>query len=109
MTIMEQRAEEFNQVKGKMVSDIKTVITDGEDLLRAAANVSSAGITAARDKIDQKLSDARSRFLEASRPAIDKAKRTAVTANDYVHGNPWAVIGFAVVASAVVGFWASRR
>lgn len=106
---MEQRAEEFNQVKGKMVSDIKTVITDGEDLLRAAANVSSAGITAARDKIDQKLSDARSRFLDAPRPAIDKAKRTAVTANDYVHGNPWAVIGFAVVASAVVGFWASRR
>jgi ElaB/YqjD/DUF883 family membrane-anchored ribosome-binding protein len=109
MTIMEQRAEEFNQVKGKMVSDIRTVITDGEDLLRAAANVSSAGITTARDKIDQKLSEARGRFLEASRPAIDKAKRMAVTANDYVHGNPWAVIGFAVVASAVVGFWASRR
>jgi ElaB/YqjD/DUF883 family membrane-anchored ribosome-binding protein len=106
---MEQRTEEFNQVKGKMANDIKTVITDGEDLLRAAANMSSAGIIAARDKIDAKLHDARNRLLDASRPAIDKAKRTAVTANDYVHGNPWAVIGLAVVASAALGFWASRR
>jgi ElaB/YqjD/DUF883 family membrane-anchored ribosome-binding protein len=106
---MEQRTDEFNQVKGKMASDIKTVLADGEDLLKAAVNVSSAGISVMRDKIDAKLCSARERLFDASRPAIDKAKRGAVSANQYVHGNPWPVIGFAVAASALIGFLAARR
>jgi len=106
---MEQRTEAFNQAKGKMASDIKTVIADGEDLLKAAANASSAGIAAAREKIDEKLCNAKGMLIDASRPAVDKARRTAVTANNYVHGNPWAVIGIAVAASALLGFWAAKR
>jgi ElaB/YqjD/DUF883 family membrane-anchored ribosome-binding protein len=106
---MEQRTEAFNQAKGKMASDIKTVIADGEDLLKAAANASSAGIAAAREKIDEKLCNAKGMLIDASRPAVDKARRTAVTANNYVHGNPWAVIGFAVAASALLAFWAAKR
>ena len=106
---MEQRTEAFNQAKGKMASDIKTVIADGEDLIKAAANASSAGIAAAREKIDEKLCNAKGMLIDASRPAVDKARRTAVTANNYVHGNPWAVIGFAVAASVVLGFWAAKR
>ena len=78
---MEQRTEEFNQAKGKMASDIKTVITDGEDLLKAAAGVSSAGIAAVREKIDEKLGNAKGMLLDASRPAVDKARRTAAIAN----------------------------
>ena len=109
MAIMEQKTGEFNQAKGKMVSDIKTVITDGEDLLKAAANVSGAGFAAVRDKIDEKLCSAKGMLFDASRPAVDKARRTATTANNYVHGNPWAVIGFAVAASALIGFLAAKR
>lgn len=106
---MEQSTEAFNQVKGKMACDIKTVISDGEDLLKAAANVSSAGFAVAKEKIDEKLCSAKDRLVDASRPVVDKARRTAVAANHYVHGNPWAVIGFAVAASALIGFLAARR
>ena len=106
---MEQRTEEFNQVKGKMAGDIKTVIADGEDLLKAAANVSSADFAVVRDKIDATLCSAKDRLFDASRPAVDEARRTAVNANHYVHGNPWAVIGFAVAASALIGFWVAKR
>jgi len=106
---MEQRTEEFNKVKGRMASDIKTVITDGEDLLKAAANVSSAGFAVVREKIDEQLCSAKGMLFDASRPAIDKARRTAVTANHYVHGNPWMVIGLAVAASALFGFLAAKR
>jgi ElaB/YqjD/DUF883 family membrane-anchored ribosome-binding protein len=109
ITIMERPMEEFSQVKGRMVGDIKTVIADGEDLLKAAASASSAGVALAREKIDEKLCNAKSMLVDASRPAVDKARRTAVTANNYVHGNPWAVIGFAVAASVLFGFWAAKR
>ena len=107
--MMEQRTEEFSQAKGKMASDIKTVIADGEDLLKAAANVSGAGFAVAREKIDKKLSSAKARLVDASRPAIDKARRTATAANGYVHSNPWTVIGVAAAVGALLGFLATRR
>ncbi len=106
---MEQRIDEFNHAKGKMGNDIKTVFTDGEDLLKAAANVSTAGIAVAREKVGETLDSTRKMLTEASRPAVDKVRQTAVTANNYVHGNPWAVIGFAVAASVLFGFWAAKR
>ena len=106
---MEQITGEFNQAKGKLASDIKTVITDGEDLLKAAANVSGAGFAVMRGKIDEKLCNAKGMLIDASRPVVEKARRGAGAANQYVHGNPWAVIGFAVAASALIGFWAAKR
>lgn len=106
---MEQRTEEFNQVRGKMASDIKAVVSDGHDLLKAAANVSSAGIAVVREKFDEKLNSAKDMLMDTSRPAVDKVRRTAVATNKYVHGNPWPVIGFAVVASVLIGFLAAKR
>ena len=106
---MEQRTGEFNQAKGKLASDIKTVITDGEDLLKSAANASTAGIAVAREKFGEVLGSAKNKLADASRPAVDKARKTAVAANSYVHGNPWRVLGIAVAASAVIGFLAAKR
>jgi ElaB/YqjD/DUF883 family membrane-anchored ribosome-binding protein len=107
--MMEQRTDEFNQAKGKMANDIKTVITDGEDLLKAAANVSGEGFALARDKFDETLRSAKARLVEASRPAVDKARRTAAAANGYAHDNPWTVIGVAAAVGALIGFLAAKR
>jgi ElaB/YqjD/DUF883 family membrane-anchored ribosome-binding protein len=106
---MEPRTDEFNQAKGRMASEIKTVIADGEDLLKAAADVSGAGFAVVREKFDEKLSSAKERLIDASRPAVDNARRTAAAANDYVHGNPWAVIGIAVAVGALIGFLTAKR
>ena len=106
---MEQRTDEFNQAKGKMAHDIKKVITDGEDLLKAAANVSSAGLAVARGKFEEKLTSAKTRLVDASRPAVDKVSKTAAAANGYVRGNPWTVIGIAAAAGALIGFLTARQ
>ena len=106
---MEQRTDEFNQAKGKVANDIKTVIADGEALLKAAVNVSGTGLAVAREKLDEKLSSARTRLVDASRPAVEKARRTATAANGYVHDNPWTVIGVVAAVGALIGFLAARR
>lgn len=106
---MEQRTDEFNQAKGKVASDIKTVITDGETLLKSAVNVSGAGLAVAREKFDETLNSARVKLVDASRPAVDKARRTAAAANGYVHDNPWTVIGVVAAVGALIGFLAAKR
>ncbi len=107
--MIEQRTDEFNQAKDKLASDIKAVIADGEGLFKAAANVSGAGFAVAREKLDEKVGSTRAKLVEASRPAVDKARRTAAAANGYVHGNPWTVIGVAAAAGVLIGFLAARR
>lgn len=106
---MDQRTDEFNQAKGKMAGDIKTVMADSQELFKAAADVSGARLAVAREKFDEKLCSAKASLMDASRPAVDKARRTAAAANGYVHGNPWAFIGVAIAASALVGFLAAKR
>ena len=104
-----QTVGEFNQAKNKMAGDIKTVITDGEDLLKAAAEVSGEGFAVARSKFEEKLGSARARLADASQAAVGKAKGTAAAADGYVHDNPWPVIGVAAAAGLLIGFLASRR
>lgn len=106
---MEQRTDEFNQAKARVANDIKTVITDGEALVKAAANVSGAGLAVTREKLGETLSSARAKLVDASRPAVDKARRTAAAADDYVHDNPWTAIAVAVAAGALIGFLTTRR
>ncbi len=106
---MELSTKELNQAKGKIVSDIKTVITDGEDLLKAAANLSSASLSTARDTLDEKFNSVKTRVMNASRPAMTRARQSASAADDYVHGNPWTMIAAAAVAAVVVGMLVARR
>lgn len=44
--MMKHAVDEFNRAKSKVAGDITTVITDGEDLLKAAAEVSGDGSAA---------------------------------------------------------------
>jgi ElaB/YqjD/DUF883 family membrane-anchored ribosome-binding protein len=78
---MEHTKHEFNRAKGKMADGLKTMVSDGEELLKAAASASGEGFTAARAKFSGR-------------------------ANDYVHGRPWTVIGVAAAAGMLIGFLA---
>jgi ElaB/YqjD/DUF883 family membrane-anchored ribosome-binding protein len=98
-------AGEFNRAKGKMADDLRMIVSDGEDLLKAAANASGEGFTAARAKFAEQVMNAKARLADVSQPAIEKARE----ADDYVHGSPWAVIGVAAAFGLLIGFLAAKR
>lgn len=106
---MESKSDEFNQAKGRIVSDIKAVITDGEDLIKAAAHVSAASVASARNRLDQKFNGVKAQLMDASRPALDRAKKTACAADKFVHGSPWTAIGAVAAAALILGVLASWR
>jgi ElaB/YqjD/DUF883 family membrane-anchored ribosome-binding protein len=101
---MEHTASEFNRAKGKMADDLKMIVSDGEDLLKAAASASGEGFTA-RAKFSEKIVSAKAKLADLSQPVVEKAGQ----ANDYVHGSPWTAIGVAVAAGMLIGFLAARR
>ncbi len=105
----DRAVDQFERARGRMAGDFKNMITDSEDLLKAAASVSGEGFTAARSKFEQKLQNAKLALAEASQPVIDTTRRSAAAADDYVHGNPWIAIGVALAAGALIGFLTAKR
>ena len=65
--------------KDKLVADMKVVIADAEELLKATASAAGDRVSAAR------------------------------ATDDYVHANPWRSVGIAAGAGLVIGMLISRR
>lgn len=102
---MERAGVEFNRAKDKMADDLKMIVSDGEDLLKAAANASGMGLTAAREKFAGKVLSVKAGLSDRSHRVVERARQ----ANDYVHGSPWTAIGVATAAGLLIGFLAAKR
>jgi ElaB/YqjD/DUF883 family membrane-anchored ribosome-binding protein len=101
---------EFTDVsKDKLVADMKVVIADAEELLKATASAAGDRVTAARTRMEDSLRTARVKLAEAQEVVVDKAKAAARATDDYVHANPWRSVGIAAGAGLVIGMLISRR
>src|SRR5262245_40010236 len=63
--------------KEKLVADLKLVVSDAEELLRATASQAGEKASAARERIQASLASAKVKLNEAERAALEKAKETA--------------------------------
>ena len=95
--------------KDKLVADLKVVVADAEELLRATASQAGEKVTAARERIQASLASAKLKLSEAERVAVEQAKIAAKATDEYVHENPWRAVGIAAVAGLVLGVLISRR
>lgn len=106
--MMDQAVHEFDRAKGRMATDLRTMISDSEDLLKAAASVSGEGFSAARTKFVERLNSAKASLAEASQPVFDRTRETAAVADHFVRGNAWTVIGVAVAAGVLIGLLTAK-
>ena len=106
---MDRAVGEFDRARGRMAGDFRNMINDGEDLLKAAASVSSESFSAARARFEDRLRSAKAALAEASQPVIDRTRQSAAEADDYVRGNAWTAIGIALAAGVLIGFLSAKR
>jgi ElaB/YqjD/DUF883 family membrane-anchored ribosome-binding protein len=95
--------------KDKLVADLKVVVADAEELLRATASQAGEKVAVARERIQASLATAKVKLSEAERALLDKTKEAARATDDYVRENPWQAVGIAAVAGMVLGILISRR
>jgi ElaB/YqjD/DUF883 family membrane-anchored ribosome-binding protein len=95
--------------KDKLVSDMKVVIADAEELLKATANAAGEKAAAARARMEDSLRTARVKVAEAQEVMRDRAKQAAQATDDYVHAHPWKAVGFAAAVGVIVGMLIARR
>ncbi len=95
--------------KEKLVADLKVVIADAEELLRATASSAGEKAAVARERIQASLATAKVKLGEAERALLEKTKEAAKATDDYVRDNPWQAVGIAAVAGLELGILISRR
>ena len=93
----------------KLLQDLKAVVNDAEELLRATAQQTGEKIAVVRAKAEDSLKAARARIAEEGEAVVARAKFAAKTADDFVKENPWQAVGIGALAGLVIGILISRR
>ena len=99
----------FERTRDQLVDDFSAVLAEAEDLLKKASNETGDRARDLRSQVESKLLSAKLRLSELQGEAVDRAKATARFTDDYVHENPWQVVGVAVAVGFLVGLMMNRR
>ena len=95
--------------KQRFVSDMKVVVSDAEEILRATAGVAGEKMGDLRERIGERLRDAKLRIADAEAALVDKTKAAARATDDYVNDNPWQAVGIAAAVGLLLGVIIGRR
>ena len=106
----ENSANRANPVnRDKFVQDMRVVISDAEELLRATASQAGEKIGVARERIQDSLQQAKVKLAETEALVRERAQQVARDGEEYVKENPWRAIGIAAGVGLVLGLILSRR
>jgi ElaB/YqjD/DUF883 family membrane-anchored ribosome-binding protein len=111
MDVAESTSEAVKETvtKDKLMDDLRVVISDAEELLKATANQTGERVAAARAKAGESLKAAKARLNEAEESVMEKARAGAKAADEFVHANPWKTAGVAGAIGLLLGALISRR
>jgi ElaB/YqjD/DUF883 family membrane-anchored ribosome-binding protein len=106
----ENSANRANPVnRDKFVQDMRVVISDAEELLRATATQAGEKIGVARERIQDSIHQAKVKLAETEAIVRERAQQVARDGEEYVRDNPWRAIGIAAGIGLVLGLILSRR
>lgn len=95
--------------KGKLMNDLRVVISDAEELLRMTSDQASEGAADVRGRVQTQMNKAKADLVRLQEMAVSKAKAAGHATDEYVHQNPWKSMGIAAGAGLVIGLLFGRR
>jgi len=93
----------------KLLADVRIVLADSEQLLKAAIGQSGEKLAALQPRIEENLRKAKARLAEFERVAAEQARAAAEATDAYAHQHPWKVAGIATLLGVAVGLLIGRR
>ena len=109
MSYTSDLVDSATETKDQLVSNIRRVVSDAEDLLAATAGQTDSKITELRARAKENLSMAREKLADADAVVRARARQAAAVTDEYVHDNPWSSIGAAAALGILIGVLLGRR
>ena len=104
----QQSSIEGEVSKAKLMQDLRVVVADAEELLRATAGQAGEKVSSARERIQDSLIAAKGRLLDAEEAVVARTRQAAKVTDDYVHDNPWKAVGIGAGVGMIIGMLISR-
>jgi ElaB/YqjD/DUF883 family membrane-anchored ribosome-binding protein len=98
-----------NATTDKLLQDLRTLVADAEDLVKATAAETGERIKGARLRLEDDLRVARARLDEAQQVLLEKSRLAAAATDRFAHENPWKVAGIAAGLGLLLGLLIGRR
>ena len=95
--------------KDKLKSDLKSVLADMDEYLRATASQTGEKIGVIRERLQEQMYKVKDRLADTKDVVIVKTKVAARATDEYVHDNPWRAVGIAAGVGLIIGLLISRR
>jgi ElaB/YqjD/DUF883 family membrane-anchored ribosome-binding protein len=102
-------AQRTTDARDNLVSNLKAVIRDAEELLKNTGQQVDDNFQSAKARFESTLSTARSGLDSAQESVIARTREAAKTTDHYVQDNPWRAVGIAAVAGVVIGLLLGRE
>ena len=96
----------FAAARGQLLDDFNKIAADSEALLRAMASVPGDKVSALRASVEANLNAARQHVRDFQGAAYERTTAAARATDQYVHENPWPLIGAAAAVGFVIGLMA---
>jgi ElaB/YqjD/DUF883 family membrane-anchored ribosome-binding protein len=93
----------------KLAADIKILINDAEEFVKATAADTGAKVIELRRRMQDSVGDVKANISKMESAVAERLKPAATAADDYVRAHPWEAIGVSALAGLLIGLLASRR
>ena len=95
--------------RDQLMSDLRAVVSDSEELLAATVGAAGERASAARARVQESLRTAKAKIERLDDEMLDRIQEAAKSTDSYVREHPWGAVGVAAVAGLLVGVLISRR
>ena len=98
----------YDASKEKLTQDMRAVVADAEELLKATADQAGEKAASLRERAKANLAVAKSRLVEAEHAVEERTRIAARATDEYVHENPWYAVGIAAGVGLLMGMLIGR-
>ncbi len=104
-----EAAAEGARTTSKLVTDLREVASDAEELLNLTASQAGERIADVRARLGESLADLRGQLRDLEADMVERGKQVARVTDDYVHDNPWKSVGIGAGVAFLLGLLVGRR
>jgi len=100
---------DYDSARESLARSLKELVDEADNLLAKAERTGSEKYTAARDKFESQLRDAKHELSRFETRAIDTAKRAVRVTDEAVHDHPYTAIGIGAGVGLLIGMLITAR
>jgi ElaB/YqjD/DUF883 family membrane-anchored ribosome-binding protein len=89
--------------------EFQNVLADIEDLIKATTSLTGDDLARAKARLSERVAAARQSAAEVGSAIATRARNAATVTDDYVHEQPWKVIGASAAVAFLLGLLLARR